>query len=87
MKWRETVTMSFFPRTIAGLRPDQQRSRRSMTTVPAKPAPSHRLEAVRTTTHFRRSRVIRRGQFKATVKADRAKWAAEVVKSVRARME
>jgi hypothetical protein len=41
MKWRETVTMSFFPRTVAGLRPDQQKPHRSMTTVPAKPAPSH----------------------------------------------
>jgi hypothetical protein len=41
MKWRETVTMRFFPRTIAGLRPDQQRSDRSMTTVPARPAPGH----------------------------------------------
>jgi hypothetical protein len=41
MEWRETVTMSFFPRTIAGLRPDQQRSHHGMTTVPAKPAPSH----------------------------------------------
>jgi hypothetical protein len=38
MEWRETVTMNFFPRTIAGLRPEQQRSHRSMTTVPAKPA-------------------------------------------------
>jgi hypothetical protein len=36
MEWRETVTMNFFPRTIAGLRPEQQGSHRSMTTVPAR---------------------------------------------------
>jgi hypothetical protein len=41
MEWRETVTVGFFLRTIAGSRPDQQRSRRSRTTVPAKPASSH----------------------------------------------
>jgi hypothetical protein len=41
MERRETVTMSFFPRTNAGLRPDQQGSHRSMTTVPAKAAPGH----------------------------------------------
>ena len=37
----ETVTMSFFARTIAGLRLERQGSHRSTTTVPAKPAPSH----------------------------------------------
>src|SRR5258707_5313153 len=41
MEWCETVTMSFFLRTIAGLRPDQQSSYRSRRTVPAKPVSSH----------------------------------------------
>jgi hypothetical protein len=38
MECRETVTMGFFPRTIAGLRPEQRRSHRSMTTLTAAPA-------------------------------------------------
>jgi hypothetical protein len=41
MEWCDTVTIGFFLRTIAGLRPDQQRSHRSRTTVPANLVFSH----------------------------------------------